>query len=72
MKNSTLSQHALIYTAARRRRKKNAQWSDVAAAYDAGLIHALSLATRKRMQLDQYMRALRVMSAFGDHHESQL
>ena len=38
-------------------------WADVAAAYDAGLTHAVAVTPAKRQQLIRYLRALRVINA---------
>jgi hypothetical protein len=38
-------------------------WLDVAAAYDAGLTHAVAVSPAARQKLIRYLRALRVINA---------
>jgi hypothetical protein len=38
-------------------------WFDVAAAYDAGINHAIAVTPQVRMQMIRYFRALRVINA---------
>jgi len=41
---------------------KSPTWAAVAAAYDAGLTHAIAVTPAKRQQLIRYFRALRVIN----------
>lgn len=56
------SEYAGHYVAARRRINPHASWLDVAAAYDAGLLHAVAITPAKRQALIRYLRALRVIN----------
>jgi len=42
--------------------RKAPTWGDVAAAYDAGLTHAVAVTPAKRQQLIRYFRALRIIN----------
>lgn len=54
-----LTQHAAAYTTLRKRRvNRPATWTDVARAYDAGLIHALHLSTPERHRTLRLVRVL--------------
>jgi hypothetical protein len=57
------SEFAGHYVAARRRGAGQPTWLDVAAAYDAGLTHAVAVTPAKRQSLIRYLRALRVINA---------
>jgi len=57
------SEFALHYVAHARRRGGPVSWVDVAAAYDAGITHAVAVTPAKRAQLIRYFRALRVINA---------
>jgi hypothetical protein len=59
------SDYATNYmTAIHNRREGRAPaWSDVAAAYDAGLTHAIAVTPVKRQALIRYLKALRVINA---------
>lgn len=57
------SEFASNYVLARRRSGGNATWLDVAAAYDAGLTHAVAVTPAKRQSLIRYLKALRVINA---------
>lgn len=57
------SEFATHYVAAHRRGTAHATWIDVAAAYDAGLTHAVAVTPAKRQSLIRYLRALRVINA---------
>jgi hypothetical protein len=57
------SEFATHYVAARRRRGGPLCWLDVAAAYDAGLAHAVAVTPAKRQALIRYLKALRVINA---------
>ena len=57
------SEFATHYVAAQRRGTANPTWIDVAAAYDAGLTHAVAVTPAKRQSLIRYLRALRVINA---------
>lgn len=57
------SEYALYHVAHCRRDRKAPTWFDVAAAYDAGLTHAVSVTPAKRQALIRYLRALRVINA---------
>ena len=46
-----------------KRRGRAPTWFDVAAAYDAGLTHAVAVTPAKRQSLIRYLRALRVINA---------
>jgi hypothetical protein len=62
--NTEYSEFASHYVAAKRRRSGGqATWIDVAAAYDAGLTHAVAVTPAKRQSLIRYLRALRVINA---------
>jgi len=56
------SEFAGHYVASRRRRIAQATWSEIAAAYDAGLLHAVAVTPAKRQALIRYLRALRVIN----------
>ena len=56
------SEYALHYVAARRRAGGQPTWTEVVAAYDAGLTHAISVTPAKRQQLVRLFRALRVIN----------
>lgn len=58
------SEFAAHYVAAQRRRGGgHPTWVEVAAAYDAGLTHAVAVTPRKRQALVRYLRALRIINA---------
>lgn len=57
------SEYALHYVAHARRSGGRLSWFDVAAAYDAGLTHAVAVTPAKRQALIRYLRALRVINA---------
>jgi len=57
------SEYALNYVAHARRSGGKVTWFDVAAAYDAGLSHAVAVTPAKRQSLIRYLRALRVINA---------
>jgi len=61
--NTEYSEYAGHYVAAQRRRGGGPTWADVAAAYDSGLTHAVSVTPAKRQALIRYLRALRVVNA---------
>jgi hypothetical protein len=56
------SEYATHYVASRRRQTAQPTWADVAAAYDAGLTHAIAVTPAKRQQLVRYFRALRIIN----------
>lgn len=56
------SEYALHYVAHARRSGGPVTWFDVAAAYDAGLTHAIAVTPAKRQQLIRYFRALRIIN----------
>ena len=57
------SQFARNYMAAKRRRGGGeATWLDVAAAYDAGITHAIACTPAQRQALIRFFRALRVIN----------
>ena len=61
--NTEHSEYATCYINAQQwRRARAPTWSDVAAAYDAGLTHAIAVTPAKRQQLVRYFRALRVIN----------
>jgi hypothetical protein len=57
------SEFAAHFVAARRRGAAQPTWMDVAAAYDAGLTHAVAVTPAKRQSLIRYLKALRVINA---------
>jgi hypothetical protein len=57
------SEFALHYVAHARRDGGRVTWFDVAAAYDAGLTHAVAVTPAKRQSLIRYLKALRVINA---------
>jgi hypothetical protein len=60
---SEQTEFALHYVAHCRRGGDKVTWFDVAAAYDAGLTHAVSVTPAKRQSLIRYLKALRVINA---------
>lgn len=52
------TEYAATYTALRRRRTRQLKWTEVAAAYDAGLCHGLYLSPEVRHQTARVMRVL--------------
>jgi len=56
------SEYAMHYAGARRRAAVQPTWAEVAAAYDAGLTHAIAVTPAKRQQLVRYFRALRIIN----------
>jgi hypothetical protein len=59
------SEYATNYMGAihHRRAGRPPTWFDVAAAYDAGLTHAVAVTPAKRQALIRYLRALRIINA---------
>ena len=57
------SEYALHYVAHARRSGGKVTWFDVAAAYDAGLTHAVAVTPAQRQALIRYLRALRIINA---------
>lgn len=56
------SEFASHYVGARRRSGAQPTWPEVAAAYDAGLTHAIAVSPVKRRQLVRFFRALRIIN----------
>lgn len=56
------SEYALHYVAHARRDRRPVTWFDVAAAYDAGLTHAIAVTPAQRQKLIRYFRALRIIN----------
>ncbi|HZO54875.1 MAG TPA: hypothetical protein VFB63_19365 [Bryobacteraceae bacterium] len=58
------SEYATCYVKALQwnRPQKVPTWTEVAAAYDAGLNHAIAVTPAKRQQLIRYFRALRIIN----------
>jgi hypothetical protein len=65
MEHIERSEYAMNYMTAihTRRAGRAPTWLDVAAAYDAGLTHAVAVTPAKRQALIRYLRALRVINA---------
>jgi len=57
------TEFALHYVAHCRRNGGKVTWFDVAAAYDAGLAHAVAITPAKRQALIRYLRAIRIINA---------
>lgn len=57
------TEFALHYVAHCRRTGGPVSWFDVAAAYDAGLTHAVAVTPAKRQHLIRYLKALRIINA---------
>jgi len=62
--NKEHSEYAKSYVGAMqwRQPRRAPTWAEVAAAYDAGITHAIAVTPAKRQQLIRYFRALRVIN----------
>lgn len=65
------SEFAMNFAASLRRRIAKPTWTDVTAAYDAGLTHAIAVTPAKRAQLVRYFRALRIINGERRRGESK-
>lgn len=52
------TEFAVVYASRRKAVTRRLSWDDVAAAYDAGLRHALAISRPQRIQLGQVFRLL--------------
>ena len=67
------SEYATCYIGALqwKRPRKGPTWVDVAAAYDAGVTHAIAVTPAKRQQLVRYYRALRIINGERNRNQSK-